>query len=212
MGFVQSSWKKRRNVRSLEKRLNNISIHVTNVRENYYIQIFYLRDQKIRLVERETHQNYVDWRTEDNWRKEFSAIVVWYRWPDEGWEKYTCHDCQLRCDGLGFIDRNGRRINRYYSSLFPWLHTCTGAQQRLWLEEHLRRKLISGQNKNTEEDGTSLQRLGKWGEKITKNYDIENMILEWMSSFRYVWGYINWCGSLRQFLVKPSKLRFSVEW
>lgn len=40
MGFVKSSWKKRRNVRSLEKRLNNISILVTNVRENYYIQIF----------------------------------------------------------------------------------------------------------------------------------------------------------------------------
>lgn len=22
----------------------------------------------------------------------------------------TCHDCQLRCDGLGFIDRSRRRI------------------------------------------------------------------------------------------------------
>lgn len=34
-----------------------------------------------------------------------------------------------------------------------------------------------------------------------------------MSSFRYVWVYINCCwSSLGQFLVKPSKLRFSVEW
>lgn len=89
MSFVTSSWKKRRNVRSLEKGLNNVSIHSNKFKRKLLDSDFLSQRSEDRASWERNSPEYVGRRAEDNWRKELSAIVVWVQMIRWGMKKNT---------------------------------------------------------------------------------------------------------------------------